>query len=67
METMDSRIWVLCGHVLLQEQKQEKKHMFNIDWSVCSKYVNHTKLNNRHNWGTYITINEHASLHFENG
>ena len=30
-------------------------HVVTRDWILCSKYANHSKLNNHHTWGTYIT------------
>ena len=28
-----------------------ERHMLKIDWTMCSKYDNHSKLNNQHNFG----------------
>ena len=25
--------------------------MFDIDWTMCSEYANHSRLNSQHNWG----------------
>ena len=36
---------------------------------MCSKYDNHSKFNNQHNWGgkgAIKSLNEHMNLHFEN-
>ena len=33
----------------LQEQILER-HVFKKDWTTCSKYDNHSRLNNQHNW-----------------
>ena len=42
-------------------------HVPERDWTTCFQYVYHSKLNSQHNWlGTYVTINEHKDLHFDN-
>ena len=37
------------GLMWLQEQKIMKRCVFKRDWTACSKYYNHSRLNNRHN------------------
>ena len=44
-----------------------KTQVFKRNWNACSKYHNHSKLTNQHNWGTYMTIfDEHEFHHFDN-
>lgn len=31
-----------------------KGHMFNRDWTMCSKFSNHSRLLSQHKWGDYV-------------
>lgn len=62
----DTYIWVIFGYVCLQKWIA-KRHVFQRDWTTCSKYGNHSRLRSEHNWCRYIyPCNEHKNLHFDN-
>ena len=48
--SLGSSCWVVCGLVCLQGQIP-KRHQFRRDWTPCSKYVDHSRLNIQHNYG----------------
>ena len=38
---------VRCG----SKNGHQKDNVFKRDWTTCSKFVNHSRLNSQHNWG----------------
>ena len=41
-------------------------YMFERDWTTCSTFVNRSRFNSQHNWGTIRAFNELENLHFDN-
>ena len=53
---------VRCG-----SKNKHQKDMFDIDWTMCSEYANHSRLNSQHNWGGPVRpFDGHDNLHFDN-
>ena len=58
------RFVVWCG----SKNRKGKRHVLERDWSACSKYDNHSRLNSQHNGeGPICPFNKHKILHFDNG
>jgi hypothetical protein len=51
--------------VWLQERITKKDMCLKRDWTDCSQYDNHSKLNSQHTWGNRMTISKHKILHFD--
>lgn len=56
-------MWLSVGLTMDTKMTHVKR-----DWTTCSKFANHTRLNNQRNWGDlYDHFNEHETLHLDGG
>ena len=53
--------------VTCELKKAHQKDVFERDWTTYSKFVNYSRFNRQHNWGTYMIIQTSSRNNEENG